>query len=100
MNNEAPKSAIELAMERLRRKDEETGASESVLSDEQKAAIAEARRVHAAGLAQVEILHSSKMAAVWQPEERHKLEAEYRRDVSHLNDDRDRKIERIRNAGR
>ena len=94
--DESPKSAIELAMERLRRRDEEAGTTERALSDDQKARIAEARQVHGARLAQTEILHQSRMAGVWEPEERQKLEAEYRRDVARLNDDRDRKIESIR----
>jgi hypothetical protein len=94
--DEAPKSAIELAMERLRRKDEQAGTSEQALTDAQKAGIAEARQVHAARLAQTEILHKSRMATVWEPDERQKLEDEYRRDVARLNDDRDRKIDAIR----
>ncbi len=45
MADEAPKSAYELAMERLRKKDQEAGVEERRLTDEQRAAIAEARKV-------------------------------------------------------
>lgn len=94
--DDAPKSAIELAMERLRRKDAEAGAADRPLTDEQKNEIAEVRQVYAARLAQAEILHKSQLATTWEPEARQKVEAEYRRDVSRLNDERERKVEAIR----
>ena len=59
MTDEAPKSAYELAMERLRKKDKEEGVSERPLTDEQREAIAEARRVAEARLAEREILYQS-----------------------------------------
>ena len=49
---EGPKSAYELAMERLRQKDREAGVEERPLSDEQKAAIADARQVYQARMAE------------------------------------------------
>jgi hypothetical protein len=93
---DAPKSAVELAMERLRRKDAESGAAERPLSDTQKEEIAEIRRVHAAKVAQSEILHKSRLATVWDPQERGKLDEEYRRDLQRASDERDRKIEAVR----
>jgi hypothetical protein len=45
MTDNAPKSALELAMERLRQKDKESNATERPLTDEQKAAIAEVRQM-------------------------------------------------------
>ena len=39
MADEAPKSALELAMERLKKKDAEAGVVEHKLTEEQKAAI-------------------------------------------------------------
>jgi len=96
MTDEAPKSAFELAMERLKRQDAESGIAEQRLSDEQKREIAEIRKVYAAKIAQEEILHRSKLATTWEPEERMKLEEGYRRDVQRLNEDRDRKIEKVR----
>lgn len=96
MTDEGPKSAFELAMERLRRQDQEAGVEERALSDDQKAEIAEIRRVYAAKIAEVEILHKSKLATVWDFEERAKLEEAYRRDLERLKDERERKIEQIR----
>jgi hypothetical protein len=95
--DEAPKSALELAMERLRKKDAAEGVVEKPLTDEQKAAIAETRQVYSAKIAQEEILHRSKLNTTWDPDERMKIEEGYRRDVQRLHDERDRKIEKIRN---
>jgi hypothetical protein len=96
MPDESPKSAVELAMERLRRKDAEEGVVERAISADQKAEIAEVRSVYSAKIAQEEILYKSKLATVWEPEERAKLEEGYRRDIQRLSDERDRKIERVR----
>ena len=97
MDDDAPKSSLELAMERLRQKDADEGVVEKTLTDEQKAEIAEVRKVYSAKIAQEDILHKSKLVATWEPEERMKLEDGHRRDVQRLNDERDRKIEKIRN---
>jgi len=96
VSDDAPKSAYELAMARLRKKDEEEGVVERPLTDEQKAAIAEARRVCEARLAEREILHRSDLAKARDPEAFEKLEQEYRRDRERYTYDRDRKIEEIR----
>jgi hypothetical protein len=97
MSDEAPKSALELAMERLRKKDAVEGVVEKGLTEEQKAAIAEVRQVYSAKSAQEEILYKSKLATTWDPDERAKMEEGYRRDGQRMRDDRDRKIEKIRN---
>jgi hypothetical protein len=98
MSDEAPKSALELAMERLKKKDAAEGIAELTLTDEQRAEIAEVRRVYAAKIAQEEILHTSKLATTSQPDERAKLEDGYRREVQRLNEERDRKIDKVRKA--
>jgi len=97
--DEAPKSAVELAMERLRRKDADSGVIERSVSSEQKAAIADARSLHASKSAEIEILHRSKIAGLIDPADREKVDQEYRRDLQRLNDDLERKIERIRRGG-
>jgi len=96
MSDQTPKSALELAMERLRRKDAEAGIVDTPLTDEQKAAIADARNFCEAKLAELNILQQSKLARAIEPEARALLEDEYRRDVQRLTDDRDRRIARIR----
>ena len=97
MSDDAPKSAFELAMERLRRKDREEGVEETALNYEQKAAIAEIRRVYEAKLAEREILHQSSLRkAAADPAAVEALEADYRRDRERIGSERDRKIEGIR----
>jgi hypothetical protein len=94
--DDAPKSAYELAMARLRKKDKEEGVVERPVTDEQKAALAEARRVCEARLAEREIMHRSQRARAADPEMLAKLEQEYHRDRERITYDRDRKIEEIR----
>lgn len=95
-DDEAPKSAYELAMERLRRKDREEGVEERPLDDGQRAAIAEARRVAEARLAEREILYQSALRQARDPESAATLEEEYRRDRDRIATDRDRRIREIR----
>ena len=97
-DDDAPKSAYELAMERLRRKDRDEGVEERATTAEQRAAIAEARRVAEAKMAEREILHQSALRGVMDPESREKLDEEYRRDRDRIGQERDRKIEEIRKA--
>jgi hypothetical protein len=96
MNDEAPKSALELAMERLKKKDAEQGVSDRPLTEAQKNEIAEVRKTYAAKLAQEEILFKSKLQGLADYDARQQLEENYRRDLERLNHERDRKIEKIR----
>lgn len=98
MSDEAPKSALELAMERLKKKDADEGVSERRLTDDQKNEIAEVRNTYAARLAQEEILFKSKLQGLFEYEARQTLQDNYRRDVERLNHERDKKIEKIRTA--
>ena len=69
MTADGPKSSFELAMERLRLKDREAGVDEHPLTDTQKAAIAEARQVYEAKVAEREILHQAALRAARTHEE-------------------------------
>ena len=97
--DDKPKSAVELAMERLRKKDVDSGVTERPPTDEQKAMIAEARSLHASKVAELEILHRSKVSALFDPAERATVEDAYRRDLSRLHDDLERKIAKLRIRG-
>jgi len=97
--DDAPKSAYELAMERLRRQDAESGAESQPLTDEQRAAIAEVRNFYEAKAAEVEVLHQSSLRRALEPDARALLEDQYRRDRERLNSERDGKIQRIRRGG-
>ena len=94
--DEAPKSAYELAMERLRKQDRDAGIEERAVTDEQKAAIAEVRRVYEAKLAEREILHRANLRKAADPAAFEVLEEEYRRDRERLASERDRKIDAAR----
>jgi hypothetical protein len=96
MPENAPKSSYELAMERLRKKDEEAGVEHRPLTNEQKAAVAEIRNFYQAKLAELEVLHQGKMRTLMEPEARQAREEEYRRDRERLNSERDAKIEKAR----
>ena len=96
MSNDAPKSALELAMERLKKQDADAGVVEHKLTDAQKAAIAEARSVHEARVAELQILHRGRQLTAVDPQEIEKVEQEYRRDLERLATDRDSKIKKIR----
>lgn len=93
-----PKTAYELAMERLRTKDAESGVERRELTDPDKAAIAEVRNIYQAKIADVELRHQGRARMVADPGERDLLDAEYRRDRERLTDERERKIERIRSG--
>ncbi len=94
--DDEPKSALELAMERLRKQDAESGAESRPLTDEQRTAIAEVRNFYEAKAAEVEVLHQSALRRAAEPDARALIEEQYRRDRERLNSDRDSKIAKIR----
>lgn len=94
------KSAFDLAMERLRKKDAEAGIEQRVVTDAERAAIAEVRSFYEAKLAEREVMHQSALGKTWEPDARAALEQDYRRDRERLISERDAKIERIRKGER
>jgi hypothetical protein len=97
--DDAPKTAVELAMARFKKQDADAGVSDRVLTDDQKNEIAEVRKTYSAKLAQEEILFKSSARSAMDPESRRTMEDNYRRDVERITHERDRKIEKIRTAG-
>jgi hypothetical protein len=96
--SDAPKSAIDIVMERLRKKDAEAGIADHPLSDAQRAAIAEAKSVYEAQVAERRIMHQSTVSSVFDPEELAARESELRRDVDRFEREREEKVRRIRAA--
>jgi hypothetical protein len=94
--DERPKTAYELAMERLSRKDQEATAPTRALTDAQKAEIAEVRQVHQSRVAEREILHQAALRKATSHEEVDQLNEALRRDVDRFARERDQKIARIR----
>ena len=97
-DGDAPKSAYELAMERLRKKDAEAGVERAPVTDAQKAAVAEIRSVYEARLAELDVMHQSKMRASVDPNARATLEEEFRRERERLTTERDAKVEKARRS--
>ncbi len=94
------KSAYELAMERLKAEERAAGTEEAPLDNKQKEAIAEARRIASARLAEREILFKDALKKAAEPEAREKAEAEYRIDRQRIEDDCERAVEAIRKRKR
>ena len=94
----APKSAIELAMERLRKQDADEGVTTRALTAEEKAAIAEVRSLYDSKIAEQEILQASAMKHLQaaDPAEREEIERRFRRERERLASERNAKVEKIR----
>jgi hypothetical protein len=89
------KSAYELALERMERQGIERPREEG-LGEEVQKKIAEARQQAEAKLAELEILHRDRIRTVYDPVKREEDEDNYRRERRRIEDDRDRKIEKLR----
>ena len=98
MSDDAPKTAYELILERLKKKDREEGVEERPVTDEQKSRIAEVRKVYEAKLAEREILYQSARRKAADLEALDKADEEYRRDRERIASERDRKIDEARSG--
>jgi predicted metal-dependent peptidase len=96
----APKSAVELMMERLRKKDADEGVTTRKLTDEEKAAIAEVRSLYDSKIAEQEILQQAAMRRMFgvDPAEVAEVDRRFRREKERLASERDNKIEKIRSG--
>jgi len=92
--DDAPKSAYEVAMERLRKKDEAAGVVPSVLTDAQKTAITEIRSLYGARIAQADLQHQDRLRVTFDPAVRDALDVEYRRERERIAAEMDAKIEK------
>jgi hypothetical protein len=90
------KSSFELAMERLKQQDADAGIEARLVTDAQKAAIAEVRNIYEAKHAEQQVLHQSALRGAVDPAVRDALDQQYRRDSERLASERDAKIEKIR----
>ena len=95
-DDDAPKTAYEIILERLKKKDRDEGVLDRPVTDEQREKIAELRKVYEARLAEREILYQSARRKAKDLEELDKLEEEYRRDRERTASERDRKIDEVR----
>src|SRR4051812_44215275 len=97
-NDGAPKSAIELMMERLKKQDADAGITTTPMTDAQKASIAETRSYYDAKIAEQQILQESALRRMYgaDPAEVAEVERQFRREKDRLASERDSKIEKIR----
>lgn len=91
----APKSAYELALERLDRDGIERPREDS-LSPELKSRMQDARSKAEARLAELEILHRDRLAETSDRAEREKAEKNFRAERERIEGQRDRELERLR----
>lgn len=94
--DDAPKSAYELAMARLRKQDADRGDADVPLSAAQREEIAEVRRVYAARRAQAEIMLNTARATAHDVETLARLNDEFRRDTDRMARELEEKIAAIR----
>jgi hypothetical protein len=99
MSDGSPRSAYEIAMERLRQKDVQDGVDHQPRTDEQKAAIAEIRSLYDAKIAQAEVMHRSAVVGILDEDARIRADQEYQRDRARLQGERDARIEKVRGDG-
>lgn len=93
-----PKSSLELAMERLRKKDAEEGVTTRPLTDQQKRDIAEVRSLYDSKIAEQDILKQSAMKSLFgaDPAALDEVDRRFRRERERLVSERDAKVEKIR----
>jgi hypothetical protein len=89
------KSAYELALERMEKQGIER-PREGGLSGEVQEKVAELRRQAEAKLAELEILHRDRLRKGVDPAKRQEEEDDYVRERRRIEDDRDRKIAKLR----
>src|SRR5207247_1017302 len=102
MVERAPKSAYEIAMEKLRARDREQGRGvEKALSEDQKRRIAEIRTQAKAKLAELEIYWQEKRAKLlYEPEALEKAELEYVTERRRVEERAEADVEKIRRDAR
>lgn len=93
--NPGLKSAYELALERMLQDGIEPPREDS-MDQEARDAVGEIRRRAEAKLAELEILHKDRLARAMSPADQEKERSEFALDRSRIEEDRDRRIERLR----
>lgn len=92
-DDDAPKSAVELAMEKLRSRDD---FEEVKLTDAHKAEIADIRSRCRAEIAQLEIQQDAKLRAAGAFEEAELLGAELKKDKARLEEEMETRVSQVR----
>lgn len=93
MPEDEPKSAVELAMEKLRARGD---FSETPLTDEQKAQIAEIRNKYKARIAELEIKQEDKIKKATSYEEVESFKEELAKEKIRLNEKMETEVRKVR----
>jgi hypothetical protein len=96
-DDDAPKSAVEIAMEKLRARGD---YEETKLTDEQKAEIADIRSMYRSKIAEAEIQHASQTAQVASMEELESLKEELSQEKERLSAEMEKKVQAVRARAR
>lgn len=91
------KSAYEIALERLEQRGIDR-PSEEALSDETRERMAEVKQKAQAAIAQLEILHRGRLAALEEPAARQEEEQNYLSERGRIEDRRDRDLRKLRES--
>ena len=93
-----PKSSLELAMERLRKKDADEGVTTRPMTDQQRDAIAEVRSLYDSKIAEQNVLQDAalKRPLSADPSAVDEVMRQFRRERERLASERDAKVEKIR----
>lgn len=92
----APKSRLELVMEKLRQQDEAQGITQVTLTDAQREAIATAKKSYEAKVAQRRIMHQTAMMSTFDPGAALEREEELRRDLARFEREHEEVLAAIR----
>ena len=92
-DDDAPKSAFELAMEKLEARDD---FKEVKLTNEQKVEIADIRSRYRAQIAELEIQHESTLPAAASFEEAEILRAELKKEKERLEEEMEKRVSDVR----
>ena len=95
MSEDEPKSAVELAMEKLRARGDFT---ETSLTNEQKAEIADIRSLYKSKIAELEIHEATKMKQAATLEELETLKEALAKEKQRLNQEMEDKVKEVRSS--
>ena len=97
-DEEAPKTAYELILERLKQKDRADGVEERTVTPEQKAKIGSCARCTRPSSRSARSCTRPSGRKAADPEALEQIEADYRRDRERIASERDRKIDELRGS--
>jgi hypothetical protein len=95
-NDGAPKSRLELVMEKLRQQDEAKGITQVTLTDAQREEITAAKKQYEARIAQRRIMHQTAIGGTFDPAVVMEREEELRRDLARFEREHEETLARIR----